>query len=152
VNKDVEDPKNRHHIIFNKFSNLVKDLILLGRLHYKFTYSEVKGDLDYYTRMRYMRDSFEGARPPSSWSKKLQDKYIERLKEFVIEWESTESSIRYTHTRPDGKVEEVDFIKIKYGGKTYNLQGMIEKGWITKEWVNDIIRDIRQKLEERGLL
>jgi hypothetical protein len=145
-NYDVENPKNRHHIIFNKASNYVIDLILLGKLHYRFTYSEVKGDLDYYSLMRYMRDSFEGAIPPSFWDTKLQDKYIGRLREFITEWESTESSIRYTDSRTG---EKVDFIKIKYGGETYNLQGMIEQGWITQEWVDNIIKDIKSKLGSR---
>lgn len=99
--------------------------------------------------MRGMRDSFEGARPPSFWDADLQDKYIGRLKEFITEWESTKSSIRYTDSRTG---EKIDFIKMIYRGKTYNLQGMIKKGWITEDWVNSIIQDIRQKLESRGLL
>lgn len=121
----------------------------MGNLHSTFTRLEAKGDLDYYTRMRYMRDGFEAARPPSFWGESLQDKYIERLKEFVTEWESTKSSIRYTHSI-NGK--KVDFIKISYLGKTYNLQGMLRKGWITEDWVSAIVKDIRQKLESRGLI
>ena len=121
----------------------------MGNLHSRFTHLEARGNLDYYTRMRYMRDGFEAARPPSFWDESLQDKYIERLKEFVTEWESTKSSIRYTDSITGKKV---DFIKIIYLGKTYNLQGMIKKGWITKDWVDDIIQDLRQKLEDRGLM
>ena len=79
----------------------------------------------------------------------MQDKYIERLIEFVTEWESTGNSIRYTDSRTGDKV---DFIKINYLGETYNLQKMIEMGWITEDWVDDIIKDLRLKLESRGLL
>jgi hypothetical protein len=125
------------------------NLILLGHLHSSFTRLEPVKDLDYYTLMRYMRDGFEDARPPSFWSKGLQDKYIERLKEFITDWESKKSSIRYTDSKTGDKV---DFIEINHKGKVYNLQGMIEKGWITEEWVDNIIQDLRQKLESRGLM
>jgi len=148
-NYNVDTKTSRHHINFVKTMSDVINLILMGNLHSTFTRLEAKGDLDYYTRMRYMRDGFEAARPPSFWSKKLQDKYIERLKEFVTEWESTKSSIRYTDSIT-GK--EVDFIKIDYQGKTYNLQDMIEMGWITEDWVDNIIQDIKQKLKDQGLM
>ncbi|GAI65242.1 unnamed protein product [marine sediment metagenome] len=148
-NYNVETKTSRHHINFIKAMSDVINLILLGNLHSTFTRLEAKSDLDYYTRMRYMRDSFENARPPSSWDPKFQDKYIERLKEFVSEWESTKSSIRYTHSETGDKI---DFIKINYQGETYNLQDMIEMGWITEDWVDNIIQDIRLKLESRGLL
>lgn len=63
-NYDISNPKFRHHIDFYKDSLDVKKLIILGSLHYKFqrTLEPIK-DLDYYTRMRYMRDSFENAIP-----------------------------------------------------------------------------------------
>lgn len=47
---------------------------------------------------------------------------------------------------------KIDFIKINYRDKTYNLQEMLDKGWITEDWVDDIIQDLRQKLESRGLM
>lgn len=46
--------------------------------------------------------------------------------------------------------KKIDFIKMKYEGETYNLKGMLDKGWITKEWVSSIIQDLKQKLESRG--
>ncbi|MBA7469423.1 hypothetical protein ES707_04692 [subsurface metagenome] len=146
---DISRRRNRHHIDFYKASKDVMNLILLGSLHSSFTGLEPLKNLDYYTLMRYMRDGFEEARPPSFWDENLQDLYIGRLKEFITEWEVTESSIRYTDPRTG---EKVDFIKMIYRGQTYNLEGMLKKGWITKEWVDSIIQDLRQKLESRGLL
>ena len=111
--------------------------------------------------MRYMRDSFENAIPPSCWESNLQDLYIERLKEIIIGWEN-DRVIQYTKQGPptyefvDGEwviVDiKIDFIKMNYKGKTYDLQGMLEKGWITEDWVSSIIQDLRQKLESRGLM
>ncbi len=120
----------------------------MGSLHSRSIVYETAHDPDYYFEMRNMRDDFEDARPPSFWREGLQDTYIERLKEFVIEWEITKNSIRYTNS----KGEKVDFIKIVYRKETYNIQGMLEKGWITEKWVDGIIQDIRQKLESRGLM
>lgn len=148
-NYNVDTKTNRHHINFVKTMSDVINLILMGNLHSTFTRLEAKGDLDYYTRMRYMRDGFEAAKPPSFWSKKLQDKYIGRLREFITEWENTGNSIRYTDSITGKKV---DFIKIDYQRKTYNLQDMIEMGWITEDWVDNIIQDIKQKLKDQKLM
>ena len=145
---NIEDPKNRHHIDFNQLSKDVKNLILLGKMHSKFTRLEKADDIGYKNLTQGFRDDFEAARPLSIWDSELQDVYIERLKEFVIEWESTESSIRYTNS----KGKKVDFIKIVYRKRTYNIQGMLDKGWITPDFVDAIIQDIRQKLESRGLI
>lgn len=151
----------RHHIDFYKPSMDPMNLIILGNLHYRYIYAESIQDLDYYSRMRYMRNCFQDAIPPSFWESDLQDRYIERLIEFVTEWENNKA-IQYTWQGPnryvfvDGKwvvdTSKIDFIEIKYLGETYNLQGMLKKGWITEDWVDGIIQDIRQKLESRGLL
>ncbi|NVM45931.1 MAG: hypothetical protein HWN79_13525 [Candidatus Lokiarchaeota archaeon] len=121
----------------------------------------MKKDLDYITLMQYLRDGFEDARPPSIWSSEMQDLYIERLKEFVIGWETT-GKIEFTRQGPPPKIfvngewvidnSKIDFIKITYNGKVYGLDEMLKKGWITDKWVTGIIKDIRQKLESRGLL
>lgn len=142
-NYNVDAKINRHHIDFNKAMSDVINLILMGNLHNKFTHLEAVKDLDYYSLMRGMRDDFEAARPPSFWDKNLQDKYIGRLKEFVTEWESTGNSIRYTDSITG---EKVDFIKIDYQGETYNLEEMIQQSWITTDFVDRIIADIKQKL------
>ena len=102
---------------------------------------EAVKDLDYYSRMRLMKDDFINARPPSIWEPWVQDFYIENLKYIISEWENTQN---------------IEFLKvrIKFGGKrdVYNVRQMIENGWITEEFINRIIEDIKQKLDERGLL
>jgi len=157
-NYNYKYTKARHHILFFKSSNLAIDLILLGDLHGTLRPREVRKDLDYYTNMRYMRDSFENSRPPSSWSTDLQDIYIERLKEFVIGWETTRT-IKYskrlgppTYVFVNGQWvldnSMVDFIKVRINDKIYDLQRMLDEDLITEEWVSNIIEDIKQKLKK----
>jgi hypothetical protein len=158
---DVQKTKDRHHINFYKPSNDVMNLIMLGDLHFKYAYLEGTKNLDYYSRMRTLRNNFEDGIPPSFWESDLQDLYIERLIEFVNEWESN-GVIEYTYKGPNryilvnGKwvvdTSKIDFLKMNHQGTTYNLQEMIKKGWITTDFVDNIIADLRQKLESRGLM
>lgn len=158
---NIKNNKFRHHIDFYKPSLDVMNLIMLGDLHYKYTTAEGAKNLDYYTRMRGMRDGFQDAIPPSFWESDLQDLYIERLIEFVTEWENN-GVIQYTWKGPNRYIinngiwvvdnSKVDFIKMNYQGKTYNLQEMLIEGWVTEDFIDNIIANLRQKLESRGLI
>ena len=115
---DVSGHKFRHHFKYYKPSIDPLDLILLGSLHYKYTNLEPLKDLDYYNRMQYIKNGFEQGIPPSFWEKELQDLYIKRLKDSIIEWETT------------GKI---GFIKVRIEGTIYGLEELIYRGWVSKE-------------------
>lgn len=133
---DVSGHKFRHHFKYYKPSIDPLDLILLGSLHYKYTNLEPLKDLDYYNRMQYIKNGFEQGIPPSFWEKELQDLYIKRLKDSIIEWETT------------GKI---GFIKVRIEGTIYGLEELIYRGWVSKEWVDGIIADLKASLINRGL-
>ena len=134
---DVSGYKFRHHFKYFKPSIDPLDLILLGSLHYKYMNDEPLKDLDYYNRMQYIKNGFEQGIPPSFWEKELQDLYIKRLKDSIVEWETTGS---------------IDFIKVRINNVVYDLKEMITKGWMSRECVDDIIEGLKSSLINRGLL
>ena len=79
--------------------------------------------------MRRMRDGFESFLPPTSWSSDLQDLYINRLKDIIIEWENT---------------GDIEFMKLK----TLYL----DKGLVDPDFVDDLIIELKLSLQNRGLI
>ena len=75
------------------------------------------------------RNNFENFIPPSVWGNDLQDLYIKRLKDIVVEWESS---------------GDISFMKLK----TLYLN----KGLVDPDFVDDLITELKLSLQSRGLI
>jgi len=127
---------NLHHLDFDKsgsdwivrgqqlIASPDRQLILLGRLHNSLNrYVEPKKDLDYYSTMRNMKNSFDEGLAPQVWNDKLQKIYNERIRYIINQWEN-KKNIRVLG------IDET--FLLKYG--------------VSNDFVDNIIQDLKDKL------
>lgn len=119
-----------HHIDFFKPCSDSMDVILMNKLHRRLSSTvEPRKDLDYYTVMRLMRDSFENIEAPSIWNNKLQDLYYERIKIIVHQWRNNR------HIRLLGLTKDVLSVLYKDGSSL-----------ITEDFIDKLIDCLDSKI------
>ncbi len=140
---DIENPNfrfARHHWWFNKESILLKDLILLGKIHNLYAYSEPFKPAFYREAMRSMKEGFELGQCPDTWSPTDKREYYSRLYDMIKEW-SLHRDISQ------------DWFKININGNLYSLndlihppggrQPLIEEGFVDNI-VDNLIANIQR--------
>ena len=135
---DIENPDfiyARHHWWFYKASILLKDLILLGKFHNKYTYLEPYKPARYRAAMGSMKAGFEIGQCPDGWSSQEQVEYYSRLYDIIAEWNKLD---------PDFEQEKFEWFKVKIGGNIYTLTELMnpEVGLIEEGFIDNIIDNL----------
>ena len=137
---DISDPAfifARHHWWFYKISILLKDLILLGRLHNKYTYLEPYKPAFYREAMGSMKAGFIKGQCPDTWSPADKREYYGRLYDMIKEWET---SREITQT----------WFKININQNPRSLEYLIDRGLIDEPFVTGIIQTLEENIDSNS--